>query len=38
MQQQIPHKRYKLTFSFLQKLYIQISSILDLGVENPLPK
>ncbi len=30
-----PHKRYKLTFQFLQKHIHTTSSILDLGVENP---
>lgn len=30
-----PHKRYKLTFQFLQKHIPKDASILDLGVENP---
>lgn len=35
---QFPHKRYKLTFEFLQKHISKESSILDLGVENPFTK
>lgn len=30
-----PHKRYKLTFQFLQKHISNSQSILDLGVDNP---
>lgn len=33
-----PHKRYRITFQFLQKHVSNTSKILDLGVENPLTK
>lgn len=33
-----PHKRYRITFQFLQKHISNTSKILDLGVENPLTK
>ena len=33
-----PHKRYKLTFQFLQKHISTTSPILDLGVQNPFTK
>jgi len=33
-----PHKRFKLTFEFLQKHIATSESILDLGVENPFSK
>jgi len=33
-----PHKRYKLTYQFLQKHISTTSTILDLGVENPFTK
>ena len=33
-----PHKRYKLTFQFLQKHITRTTNILDLGVENPFTK
>jgi len=33
-----PHKRYKLTFQFLQKHIATNTSVLDLGVENPFTK
>ena len=33
-----PHKRYKLTFQFLEKHISKSETILDLGVENPFTK
>ncbi len=33
-----PHKRFKLTFEFLQKYVSTSETILDLGVENPFSK
>ena len=33
-----PHKRFKLTFEFLQKHISRSETILDLGVENPFSK
>ncbi|WP_375238206.1 methyltransferase [Aurantibacter sp.] len=33
-----PHKRFKLTFEFLQKHISTSETILDLGVENPFSK
>ncbi|MCH7524102.1 MAG: methyltransferase [Bacteroidetes bacterium] len=33
-----PHKRYRITFQFLQKHIPNTSKILDLGVENPFTK
>lgn len=33
-----PHKRYKLTFQFLEKHISKSETILDLGVENPFAK
>ncbi|APX99382.1 hypothetical protein CLV86_2442 [Lacinutrix venerupis] len=33
-----PHKRYKLTYKFLEKHISKNESILDLGVENPFTK
>lgn len=33
-----PHKRYKLTFQFLEKHISKSENILDLGVENPFTK
>jgi len=33
-----PHKRFKLTFHFLQKHISNSESILDLGVDNPFSK
>ncbi|MBN4070300.1 methyltransferase [Olleya sp. AH-315-F22] len=33
-----PHKRYRITFQFLQKYISKTSNILDLGVENPFTK
>jgi hypothetical protein len=33
-----PHKRYKLTFQFLQKHISKSETILDLGIENPFTK
>ncbi len=36
--QQFPHKRFKLTFQFLEKHISNTSNILDLGVENPFTK
>jgi len=33
-----PHKRYRITFQFLQKHIPNTSNILDLGIENPFSK
>ena len=33
-----PHKRYRITFQFLQKNIPNTSNILDLGIENPFTK
>ncbi|MBN2867483.1 MAG: methyltransferase [Flavobacteriaceae bacterium] len=33
-----PHKRYRLTFQFLEKHISKSENILDLGVENPFTK
>ena len=33
-----PHKRYKLTFQFLQKHISKSETILDLGIKNPFTK
>ncbi len=33
-----PHKRYRITFQFLQEHIPNTSNILDLGVENPFTK
>jgi len=33
-----PHKRYRITFQFLQKYVSKDSKILHLGVENPFTK
>ncbi|MBU2939331.1 methyltransferase [Lacinutrix sp. C3R15] len=37
-EQSFPHKRYKLTYQFLEKHISKSQSILDLGVENPFTK
>ncbi|WP_397361995.1 methyltransferase [Olleya sp. R77988] len=37
-EQTFPHKRFKLTYQFLEKHISKSESILDLGVENPFTK
>jgi len=37
-EQTFPHKRYKLTYQFLEKHISKSESILDLGIENPFTK
>lgn len=37
-EQTFPHKRFKLTYQFLEKHISKSDSILDLGVENPFTK
>ncbi|WP_452228618.1 MULTISPECIES: methyltransferase [unclassified Lacinutrix] len=37
-EQTFPHKRYKLTYQFLEKHISKSESILDLGVANPFTK
>ncbi|WP_055442915.1 methyltransferase [Lacinutrix himadriensis] len=37
-EQTFPHKRYKLTYQFLEKHISKSEAILDLGVENPFTK
>ena len=37
-EENFPHKRYKLSFEFLNKHITKESTILDLGVENPFSK
>ncbi len=37
-EQTFPHKRYKLTYQFLEKHISKTHTILDLGVENPFTK
>ena len=33
-----PHKRYRITFQFLQEHIPNTSKVLDLGIENPFTK
>ncbi|AXO81378.1 methyltransferase [Olleya aquimaris] len=37
-EQTFPHKRYKLTYQFLEKHISKSESLLDLGVKNPFTK
>ena len=37
-EQTFPHKRYKLTYQFLEKHISKSETLLDLGVENPFTK
>ena len=37
-EQTFPHKRFKLTYQFLEKHISKSETILDLGVENPFTK